>query len=66
MGTKRVFDFEIDIHGARVVVCREPICPPCSSNGEIDTNIQLLKEDLEAVAERMKKAINKRAKKPDF
>jgi hypothetical protein len=62
----KVFDFEIDIHGARVVVVEEPICPSCLSHGEIDANIKLLKDNLDNVAERMKKAVRKQAKMSDF
>jgi hypothetical protein len=64
VSTVRVFDFEINISGARVVVRREPLCPGCTSDGEIDANIKLLKDDLDAVAKRMKTAIRKQAKEP--
>ena len=60
------FDYKIDIHGARVVVAKEPLCSGCLSDSEIDTNIQLLKDDLDAVATRMKAAVRKQAQKPDF
>jgi hypothetical protein len=69
MGTPmavHVFDFDIDIYGARVVVREEPLCPGCMSDGEIDVQIKLLKENLDAVARRMKEAIRKQAKKPLF
>jgi hypothetical protein len=66
MGTVRVFDFAINISGARVVVAREPLCPGCTCDGEIDANIKLLKDDLDAVAERMKAAVRKQAKEPLF
>ena len=62
--TVRVFDFEIDVHGARVIAVREPIFPACLSGGEIDENIRLLKADLEAVAKRMKAAVLKQASEP--
>ena len=65
-GTVRVFDFDSDIHGARVVLRREPICAGCLTDGEIDTNIKLLKDDLDAVAVRMKAAVQKQKKKPLF
>ena len=44
------FDFVIDISGARVIGVRERLCPGCKSDGEVDGNIRLLKEDLDAVA----------------
>ena len=64
--TVKVFDFDIDINGARVVVAREPISPGCLSDGEVDDEIKLLKDNLDAVAARMKVAIRKQAKQPLF
>lgn len=37
---------------------------PVSADGEIDANIKLLKDDLDAVAKRMKAAIRKLAAAP--
>lgn len=65
-GTIGVFDFDIDIYGARVVIQREPLSPGCLSDNEVDYQIKRLKEDLDAVAKRMKKAIREQAKKPIF
>ena len=62
--TVRVFDFDINIHGARVVVRQGPLCPGCLSDGEVDGQIRLLKADLDAVAQRMKVAIRKQASQP--
>jgi hypothetical protein len=63
--TVRVFDFEVDqVRGARVVVRQEPLCQCCLSDGEIDANIKLLKDDLDAVAKRMKAAIRQQAREP--
>ena len=62
--TTGAFDFDIDIGGARVVWAKEPLHARCLSDGEVDANIQLLKEDLDAVAERMKAAIREQAKMP--
>jgi hypothetical protein len=62
--TVKVFDFDIDIHGARVIVRREPLCAGYRSDGEVDTNIRLLKDDLDAVAQRMKAAIRKQDVQP--
>ena len=60
----RVFDFEIDINGARVVVVRQPIHGGCLSDGEVDANIALLKENLDQVAKRMKRALREQRTKP--
>jgi hypothetical protein len=57
------FDFEYDIRGARVVVVRQPLMPPCCSDREIDRNIKLLKDNLDVVAAKMKKAIREQTKK---
>jgi hypothetical protein len=40
--------------------------PRCLSEGEIDYHIKVLKDDLDAVAKEMKKAVSEQAKKPDF
>ena len=61
-----VFDFDIDMNGARVVVVRKPLHGGCLSDGEIDANIRLLKEDLDRVARRMKRAIREQRAKPLF
>ncbi len=64
--TVKVFDYDIDIHGAWVVVRRYPICPGCLSDGEIDAQIKLLKDDLDEVAKRMKSAVLKQRSAPLF
>jgi hypothetical protein len=64
LGTIKVFDFEINQHGARVVAVKDPLTAGCLSDGEIDTNIRLLKEDLDAVAARMKLAVRKQRNEP--
>jgi hypothetical protein len=43
-----------------------PLMAPSSSDGEIDYNIDRLKDDLDAVRLKMKKAIREQAKKSDF
>jgi hypothetical protein len=63
-GAVHAFDYGIDFQGAHVTVRRVPLCAGCLSDEEIDTNIRLLKEDLDAVAKRMKAAIHDQAKKP--
>jgi hypothetical protein len=64
MDTVNVFDFDIKVDGAAVVVVRDPICPRCMSDGEVDANITMLKENLDAVGKRMKAAIRKQAAQP--
>jgi predicted GTPase len=61
--TIEAFDFVTDISGARVIGVRERLCPGCKSDGEVDENIRLLKEDLDAVATQMKRSIREQAKK---
>ena len=61
-----VFDFKIDIHGAKVVVVREPLMAGCLDDGTIDANIKALKDELDAVAVKMKPAVRKQAMQPDF
>lgn len=65
-GTIRVFDFDFGTGGARVVVAREPIGRGCLSEGEVDVDIRLLKEDLDRVAGQMKRAIREKRAKPLF
>jgi hypothetical protein len=60
----RVFDFEIDISGAIVVVAREPLMSRSLSDGEIDAHIKRLKDELDAVAVEMKAAVRKQAAQP--
>jgi hypothetical protein len=59
-----VFDFGVGLEGAYVVVGRERLCAGCLSDAEIDGNIQLLKDNLDAVAARMKAALRKQGKPP--
>ena len=66
MALYEVFDFECNISGAAVIVVRTPLMPRCLSDGEIDANIRSLKQELDAVALKMKKAVREQAKKPDF
>jgi hypothetical protein len=63
-GTIKAFDFDINSHGASVIVSREPLCPRCLSDGEVDANVQQLKANLDAVAKQMKAAIRKQAVQP--
>ena len=61
--TVEVFDFDIDSHGARVIVRHHPLCSGCHTDREVDANIELLKEDLDAVAGRMKAALQAHSSK---
>ena len=58
------FDYKIDIHGAHVVVVREPLHPACSRDNAIDFHITALKADLDRVAKKMKKAVREQETKP--
>ena len=48
---------EHGIHGARVMARSLELTGHCISNAEIDTNIQMLKNDLDACAKEMKRLI---------
>jgi hypothetical protein len=61
--TLEVFDFDIDSDGARVVVRLHPLCSGCHTDREVDANIKLLKKDLDAVAGRMKRALQVQTRK---
>ena len=61
--TVEVFDFDIDSHGARVIVRHHPLCSGCRTGREVDANIKLLKQDLDAVAGRMKAALQAHSSK---
>jgi hypothetical protein len=64
--TVKVFDFDSTSGGVAVVVVRTPLMGGCVTDGEIDTNIKLLKDDLDAVALRMKAALANHRDKPIF
>ena len=51
------FYVEHGIHGARVVARSLHLTPGCVSDSEIDTNIQMLKDDLDACARDMKRLV---------
>ena len=51
------FHVEYGIHGARVVARSLDLTSHCISDDEIDTNIQALKNDLDACAKEMKRLI---------
>ena len=51
------FYVEHDLHGARVMTVSLRLTAGCVSDGEIDTNIQMLKDDLDACAREMKRRV---------
>jgi hypothetical protein len=51
------FYVEHGIHGARAIARSDQLTPNCISDDEIDTNIQLLKDDLDACAKEMKRLV---------
>ena len=51
------FHVEHGIHGARVMTRSSQLSPACISDAEIDTNIQMLKDDLDACAKEMKRLV---------
>lgn len=53
------FDIEGDLNGVRVIVTREPLCPGCQSDGEVDSHINALKEQLELLRPRMKAEVRR-------
>jgi hypothetical protein len=61
-----VFDCERDWRGARAIFVHTPIMSLCTTDAEIHVKIKLLKDNLDAVALKMKKAIRERADKLVF
>ena len=51
------FHVEHGIHGARVMARSHQLTSDCVAEGEIDTAIQMLKDDLDACAKEMKRLI---------
>ena len=51
------FYVEHGVHGARVMARSLNLTPGCTSDSEIDTNIQMLKDDLDACARDMKRLV---------
>jgi hypothetical protein len=52
------FHVEHGIHGARVMARSLQLTNDCAAAGEIDTAIQMLKDDLDACAKEMKRLID--------
>src|SRR6476620_9400512 len=51
------FHVEHGIHGAKVMTRTHQLTSDCISNGEIDSAIQMLKDDLDACAREMKRLL---------
>jgi hypothetical protein len=51
------FFVEHSVHGARVMARSLQLTPNCMGDGEIDSHIQLLKDDLDACARDMKRLV---------
>jgi hypothetical protein len=51
------FYVQHDIRGARVMARSQQLIGGCTSDDEIDTSIQMLKDDLDACAKEMKRLI---------
>ena len=51
------FYVEHSNHGAKAMARSNQLTPACISENEIDTNIQMLKDDLDACAREMKRMV---------
>jgi len=51
------FHVEHNVHGSRVMARSLQITGDCTEDGEIDTAIQMLKDDLDACAKEMKRLV---------
>ncbi len=65
----RTFDFNQGVHGVRVIVREEQSSPDsqfaaCLSDEAIDEEIKLLKDELDALAPRMKRALRQLISEP--
>jgi hypothetical protein len=54
-GILNQFYVEHDIHGARIVVRSHELVSGCDTDEEIDTRIQMLKDDLDTCASELKR-----------
>jgi hypothetical protein len=52
--------FHVDhgVHGAKVTARTDQLTPSCMSDVEIDTHIQMLKDDLDTCAREMKRLLD--------
>lgn len=60
------FDFEKGSGGVSVVSTKHLLHSGCTSEDQVDRNIQLLKDELDDVAKRMKVAMQDRKSRPIF
>lgn len=51
------FQVEHDLRGARVIARTHQLTGDCSSDADIDTTIQMLKDDLDACGREMKRLV---------
>jgi hypothetical protein len=51
------FQVEHNVQGAKVMARSDRLTPNCSSDVEVDTHIQLLKDDLDACGREMKRLL---------
>ena len=56
-GILNKFHVEHGIHGARVMARSHQLTGDCEGEGEIDTAIEMLKDDLDACAKEMKRFV---------
>jgi hypothetical protein len=56
-GILDMFYVQHDVHGARVMARSHQLTTGCISDDEIDTDIQMLKDDLDACAKEMKRLV---------
>jgi len=56
-GILDTFYVQHDTHGARVMARSHQLTAGCVTDDEVDTNIQMLKDDLDACAKAMKRLI---------
>lgn len=64
--TPAPYSVEMHMDGACVVADRPNLCPGCRSDGEVDVQIRRLKQLLDRVAVKMKRAIKEDEDKPVF
>jgi hypothetical protein len=61
-GILNKFHVEHGVHGARVMARSNQLTGHCTEDAEIDTAIQMLKDDLDACAREMKRLIEVNAR----
>jgi hypothetical protein len=61
-GILNKFHVEHGVHGARVMARSNQLTGNCTDDAEIDTAIQMLKDDLDACAREMKRLIEVNAR----